>query len=112
MIPKQDLPSILLGLGTTPAQVAATLKASGIQGVRNTLRHLNPIVRYVERQLAIDDYQLCVEQSNLEMLLQLTMPNGKIEKAKISGAVKSFLDAFNSGAFSELELPPENDKRR
>ena len=107
MVPKQDLPSILLGLGTTPDQVAATLRANGVQGVRNTIRHLNPIVRFVERQLVLDDYQLCLESNGQETKVRLRLRNGQTEHAIINGPVKSFLGAFNAGAFPELELPPD-----
>jgi len=110
MFRKQDLPGILLGLGNTPDEVAATLTSCGIQGVRNTIRHLNPIVRYVERQLHVDDFQLCIEQGNgySEMKLRLGLPDGKREKAVLPEPVRDFLDEFNSGQFKELELPPDN----
>jgi hypothetical protein len=109
MVPKQDLPSILLGLGTTPDEVAATLRRSSIQGVRNTIRHLNPVVRYVERQLALDDNQLCLEprNSHSEMKLRLALPDGKIKETTITESVTHFLEAFDAGAFPDLELPPD-----
>src|SRR4051812_33215069 len=37
-------------LGTTPDAVFEALRARGIKGVRNTVRILNPIVRYVTSQ--------------------------------------------------------------
>ena len=37
---------MLVDLGNTPDEVADTLRASGITGVRNTVRFLNPIVRF------------------------------------------------------------------
>ena len=38
-------------LGLTPDAVADSLLALGIKGVRNTVRILNPLVRYVAAQL-------------------------------------------------------------
>jgi len=44
--------NVLANLGASADDVAAKLRARGIQGVRNTGRFLNPIVRYlVARQL-------------------------------------------------------------
>jgi hypothetical protein len=107
MLPKQDLPGILLGLGTSKDEVAATLKRSKIRGVRNTVRHLNPIVRYVQQQILIDDYQLYLEQStvNGEMILRFELPDGESDETLIAGAVKEFLNRFNRGEYSDLELP-------
>jgi hypothetical protein len=107
MVHKQDLPSILLGLGNTATSIAATLKANGVQGARNTLRHLNPLVRYVELQLPLDEYELSVEQPQVDsvMTLRLTLPDGKMEETVITGCIKEFLEAFNRGEFPELELP-------
>ena len=54
------LEQMLLLLGTGPAAVATTLKANGIKGVRNTVRDLNPIVRFAQTRLPIDHYRLDV----------------------------------------------------
>src|SRR5262245_28286119 len=37
-------------LGTMPDEVTASLRAQGIKGVRNTVRILNPVVRYFTTQ--------------------------------------------------------------
>jgi hypothetical protein len=109
MLHKQDLPSVLLGLGNTAHSIAATLRANGVQGARNTLRHLNPVVRYVERRLLLDEYELSLEQPQVKsvMTLRLALPDGKIEETVITGPVKEFLEAFNRGDFPDLELPPK-----
>ena len=38
-------------LGGTPDAVAEVLRAAGIRGVRNTVRFLNPVVRYARKFL-------------------------------------------------------------
>jgi hypothetical protein len=102
----QELQNILRHLGDTPQTVAAKLKANGVKGVRNTLRHLNPIVRYVERQLLLDDYQLSLEQPKVDsqLMLLLVLPNGESQETMVKGAIKQFLDGFNRGDFPDLEL--------
>jgi hypothetical protein len=45
---QDDLRSTLDRMGGTADEVAATLRVKGVQGVRNTVRLLNPVVRYVQ----------------------------------------------------------------
>lgn len=99
-----QLAGILAALGATADEVAASMKAQSIQGVRNTARFLNPVVRYVHAQLRMDEYRLDLTQPNT---LRLTLPDGAQVKAPLPLAVKQFLDAFHRGAYPELELPTE-----
>jgi hypothetical protein len=96
-----QLADILADLGTTADEVAANLKAQSIQGVRNTARFLNPVVRYAHAQLQIDEYKLDLTQPNT---LRLTLPDGTQTLTPLPLAVKQFLDAFHRGAYPELEL--------
>lgn len=93
---------MLNDLGKTPDEVALTLRMKGIQGVRNTARFLNPIVRYVHTQL--HDYALHIDVMK-GSTLSLTYPNGSREEMPLPLSVRHFLDAFNDGAYPDLELP-------
>lgn len=87
-------------LGDTADEVAATLKASGVRGVRFTVRFLNPIVRYFQMQLG--DHLLQIDVTNGDMLC-IVRPDGSKEEWPLPPAVKDFLDAFNRGEYPELE---------
>jgi hypothetical protein len=100
------LERMLLLLGTSPAAVATTLKANGIKGVRNTVRDLNPIVRFAQARLPIDRYRLDVRHGDgmESYFLRVTLPTGTEQQVELPESVKQFLDEFNRGAFEELEL--------
>ena len=51
-----ELSRMLTDLGSSADEIAATLGGDKIQGVRNTVRFLNPIVRYCQRHLMVDNY--------------------------------------------------------
>lgn len=99
-----EIRSLLAGLGTTPDEVAATLRTNGIQGVRNAVRFLNPLVRYLAFRLRSDVLGLDLMKRDT---LRLTHGNGRKEETALPEPVRLFLDAFNRGAYPELELPPE-----
>src|ERR1700694_450936 len=83
---------MLHDLGNTADDVAAVLKAQKIQGVRNTVRMLNPIVRYIG--------SLVSETRDIDLIeagtLRITLRNGSIERVTLPEAVREFLDAFNA----------------
>jgi hypothetical protein len=101
---RSALDRILAKMGGTGEEVAATLKASGVRGIRNAARFLNPVVRYVQSRIRVDALGLDVMQGDK---IRLTYGNGKKEDAPIPHAVRVFLDAFNRGKYPELELPPD-----
>ena len=86
-------------LGDTADKVAESLKQRGIRGIRDTVRILNPIVRYARTRLA----------GNLDMnvftgkSLHVVNQDGKDQDIQLPDAVVAFLDAFNKGAYPELE---------
>jgi hypothetical protein len=88
-------------LGTTPDEVAATLRARGIKGVRNTVRILNPIVRYATAQApdarAID--LILVDR------LRIIFASGEVTEVVVPEAVLRFLEMFHRGEYSDLEMP-------
>jgi hypothetical protein len=102
MSQSSDVARLLQDLGNAPAEVASALRVKGVQGVRHTVRSLNPIVRYIEPQ-ATDAWNLNIVQSNT---LSMNFRDGRKGTVALPEAVKQFLDAFNHGAYPELELPP------
>lgn len=88
-------------LGTTPDEVAASLRARGIKGVRNTVRILNPIVRYatarLEQARAVD--LILVDR------LRIVFASGEATEVPVPEAVLRFLEMFHRGAYPELEMP-------
>jgi hypothetical protein len=94
------LSELLRRLGQTPDQVAASLKKEGVQGVRNTTRLLNPIVRLVEKEMPGAQSVDVIQGDKLRRIL----PDGAQEEVPLPGAVQEFLDAFHRGAYPELEM--------
>jgi hypothetical protein len=95
-----ELSGILAEMGHTADEVAATLRAAGIKGVRNTVRFLNPIVKYSQQHILVDNYALDVMQPGiLRMKLQTATHDLPLPKAVID-----FLAAFDTGAYPDLEL--------
>lgn len=97
-----ELTRILGSLGATADAVAVTLRGAQISGVRNTVRFLNPVVRYCQAQLRLDNYALDLTQGNQ---LRMVLPDGTRVLALLPASVKNFLDAFHHGAYPDLELP-------
>jgi len=97
-----ELTRILTGLGDTSDAVAATLKATSIKGVRNTVRFLNPIVRYCQAHLRLDNYALDVIEPNT---LRIVLPSDAKVRVPLPPPVSRFLHAFHRGDFPDLELP-------
>jgi hypothetical protein len=96
---------LLQGLGNTAEEVALRLGLMGIQGVRNTVRILNPIVRYIQTNVA-DAWNINVIAGDM---LSMNFRDGRKEEVALPNAIRQFLDAFNRGTYPELELPPEKN---
>jgi hypothetical protein len=97
-----SLAALLAQLGSTADEVAATFKAHGILGVRNTARFLNPLNRYLLKQISQAGLNLDVMQMDR---VRLVFENGQTEEAILPEPVLQFLEAFNQGAYPELQLP-------
>ena len=101
---KDELRMTLERMGCTADEVAAALRAKGVQGVRNAVRVLNPVVRYVQNTLRQDNLDLDVMTGKT---LRTHSGSVKAQEVSLPEAVRQFLDAFNRGAFPDLELPPD-----
>ena len=88
-------------LGGSADEVAATLRGLGIQGVRNTVRFLNPIVRYANTKVtsAYGIDLILVDR------LRIVFADGRVEVVGVPEAVLRFLESFHRGLYPELEMP-------
>jgi hypothetical protein len=98
---ENELTKILAGMGDSADAVAATLRATSIKGVRNSARFLNPIVRYCQSLLRLDDYALDLI---LRRALRMILPDGRKAEVQLPQPVVEFLDGFHAGKFPDLEL--------
>ena len=100
----EQMAKLLEELGATADEVAASLKASGVQGIRNAARTLNIIVRHVHGRLRVDAWALDMMERDR---LRLTLGDSRKVEAAIPEGVRLFLEAFNHGHYPALELPPD-----
>lgn len=88
-------------LGATPGEVAEALRDRGILGVRNTVRFLNPVVRYAQSLLK-DVYDVDIIRGNV---LRIEFADRSVQEVAVPEAVQQFLAAFNRGEHPDLEMP-------
>jgi len=88
-------------LGRTPDEVADALRARGIKGVRNTVRILNPVVRYALARIpdarAVDLI--------LGDRLRTVFATGHVKELMVPDSVLQFLEAFHRGQYPDMEMP-------
>lgn len=91
------------GLGNTPEAVAAALRARGVRGVRNTVRTLNPVVRYAlgELRTALAADLIAGDR------LRVELAGGAVAEVPVPDAVLEFLASFHRGEHPDLELAPD-----
>lgn len=99
---RSQVETSLAQLGTTQDEVASTLQAHRIQGVRNAVRFLNPIVRYLEDRLRLDAAALDVRYDDR---VRIVFGDGHRAEVPLPEPVRQFLDGFNRGDYPALELP-------
>lgn len=90
-----QLPQVLQLLGNSADEVAASLKAQGIQGIRNTARFLNPICRFVQASLTLDP--LDVE------ILDTDRADGSHYETPLPRPALDFLAAFDHQGYPDLK---------
>ena len=88
-------------LGNTPDEVATALRRLGIKGVRNTVRILNPIVRYATAHLT-GAYGIDLIRGDR---LRIIFADGREDEIAVPEAVLRFLDNFHRGQYPDLEMP-------
>lgn len=90
---------MLDSIGSTADEIAATLRASGIRGIRHSTRYFNPVVQYVYRQLGNHALHINVKHGTTLIVVGGT----GIREVVLSPAIRSFLAAFNAGQYPDLE---------
>jgi CheY-like chemotaxis protein len=99
--PHRRVRRILQKLGDTPEEVADAFRALGIRGVRNTVRFLNPVVRYA--------HTLVRDAAGIDIIardrLRFVFANDDLWEVGVPEPVLRFLDAFHRGDYPDLELP-------
>jgi len=87
-------------LGDSVEEVALTLSQRGIRGVRNAVRDLNPVCRYLRSEMP-DASLVDVIRSDRA---HIRYRDGREREIPLPHAVSRFLDAFNDGKFPDLEM--------
>jgi len=95
-----DLGKTLEKMGTSADEVAATLRAADVQGVRNTVAGLNPIVQFIRNTLHLPKLEADVMSGKT---LHINGVGG--QEVALPPAVLDFLNAFNRGEHPDLEVP-------
>ena len=90
---------LLDGMGSTPEQVAGTLKRERIRGMRDSTSLMNPVVRYLNQNLDIGG-RLEVGAGGTTLHL---LRSGKVTQVPLPLAVQGFLDCFHRGLYPDLE---------
>jgi hypothetical protein len=96
------LPQLLNSLGSSADKVAKTLRKAGVKGVRNTVRFLNPVVRFVQAHVNAEEFDVIPRDK-----LRVRYAGGKKEEIPLPKPVLTFLARFDKGAYPDLELPPQ-----
>ena len=92
---------MLEDLGRTPDEVAESLRACHIRGVRNTVRILNPIVRYVVSRTP-DARTVDLTRGDR---LRIVFATGRVSEIAVPDAAMQFLERFHRGEYPDLEMP-------
>jgi hypothetical protein len=92
---------MLDALGNTPEEVAFALRTRGIRGIRNTVRFLNPIVRYAY-SMSEGVYGIDIIQRDK---LRIVFADEQVTEVPVPPAVQEFLEEFHRGRYPDLEMP-------
>jgi hypothetical protein len=94
---------LLDDLGHDTDAVANTLRSHEVRGIRNAVRQLNPICRYIQKN-GVGITQATIQAREL---LILTFSDERRQEVQLPAAVRDFLAAFDRGLYPDLILPPE-----
>lgn len=101
---RQQVESWLGQLGATADEVASNLLSLQIRGVRNTVRHLNPIIRYLQTRFATEAIEFNLMRGDA---VTVRTESGTYEVVHLPDAVFDFLTMFHRGEFPALEVVPD-----
>lgn len=83
------------------------LRNLGIKGVRNTVRMLNPIVRWYRQKRGESGLTSITHLDGHH--LHIPASRGQ-DKVQLPAAIKQFLDAFDRGDYPDLEEPTTSQR--
>ena len=92
---------LLSRMGSTPDEVAETLRAAGVLGLRDSTSFLNLVIRYLNRNLDIGGR---MEVGSGGTTLRLRR-GGKLSEVPLPAPVQEFLASFHRGLYPYLETP-------
>lgn len=95
----EEISRLLEGAGSTPDEVAAALRAARVEGLRDSTSFMNPVVRYLNRNLNIGGK---LEVGAGGAVLRL-LRGGKLHEVPLPLPVQVFLDGFHRGLYPDLE---------
>jgi hypothetical protein len=95
----EAISQIFEAMGSTPDQVAETLRRTRVRGMRDSTPFMNPVVRHLNRTLNIGG-RLEVGAGGSVLRLQL---EGKVREVPLPVPVQAFLDCFHRGLYPDLE---------
>src|SRR4051794_13724311 len=78
--------SILARIGDSPEQVGETLRTHGASGVRNAVRMLNPVIRFLQKSMPPSVLMDLMDPK----ILRLTLPDGMKEEVLVPQPVMDF----------------------
>jgi hypothetical protein len=85
--------------GYTCDEVAAVVRAAGVQGMCDSNSFMNPIVRHLNRSLDIGG-RLEIGAGGRVLRLQM---RGKVKEVPLPVAVQGFLDCFHRSLYPDQE---------
>jgi hypothetical protein len=91
---------MLESLGHSADEVADKLRSLGIQGAPNTVRQLNPVVRYLHTLLGDEPSVRLIEKT-----VTIVHADGRQQIESLPPAACDFLERFNEGRYPDLLLP-------
>ena len=90
---------LLEATGSTPDEVAETLRQARVRGMRDGTSFMNPVIRHLNRTLDIGGrLEVGAGGSVLRLLLE-----GGVKEVSLPLPVQAFLDCFHRGLYPNLE---------
>jgi hypothetical protein len=95
----EKISQTLEAMGSTPDQVADAVRRMRVVGLRDSTSFMNPVVRYLNRNLNIGGK---LEVGAGGTVLRL-MYDGRLTQVTLPVPVQVFLDGFHRGLYPDLE---------
>jgi hypothetical protein len=94
-----SITALLEKMGASPDEVADTMRACDVHGLRDSTSFFNPVVRYLNRNLGIGGR---LEVGAGGAVLRLLIGN-EARGSALPAPVREFLERFHQGLYPDLE---------